>query len=86
MALTIADSEIEALAGRLQTAIGARSVEDVLRTALKNELRHKEFHRPIRSAEEKQAAITAARLHSNGEGPGLPFDFKALSDELWNND
>lgn len=85
MSLTIADAEIEALAGRLQMVTGAKSVEDALRKALRNELRRNDRSGPRRTAEQKRAAIDAARLQAVTSRPAVSFDMKAMSDELWND-
>lgn len=78
MPLYIRDDAVDALAGLVQRATGARTKTEAVKLALENELERVEAARPFR----ERIARSLALADAMGEAPG-DFDMKRFTDEMW---
>jgi antitoxin VapB len=80
MPLYVRDSEVDALASELQRLTKAKTKTEVVRNALKHELRLVRKNMPVEDRFAKSMAMADAL------GPTDPnFDMKAFTDELWDD-
>ena len=78
MPLYIRDDDVDALAGRLQRAAGARTKTEAVRQALEHELVRLEAARPLRQRLAKSLALADAI-----GGGTSDFDLKSFTDAMW---
>jgi antitoxin VapB len=81
MALYIRDSEVDALAVRLQRLTDAPTKTEAVRRALENEIERKQSEIPL---QERLARIRAG-AEAAGLLPNPDFDQKAFFDKMWDD-
>ncbi len=78
MPLYIRDDDVDALAVKLQTIIGAPTKTEAVRLALQHEIARNRKATPLRER------LVEAKALAQSIGPREPaFDMKAFSDEMW---